>query len=142
MAKDFDVERRERHAARERGLGDRSFVLSGHTFVYQANASYTVLEELSASDELDGAAMIRAMESAMLGMIEGDQRDEFLAVLQDKDDPYTFEDLNDIASWLVEEQVKRPTAAPSSSTGGDANPQTTTPSTASSSPPLAEASAV
>lgn len=141
MAKDFDAERQERHARRERELGDRSFKLSGHTFIYKANASYTVLEELSASDELDGAAMIRAMESAMLGMIESDQHDEFLGVLQDKDDPYTFEDLNDIASWLVEEQVKRPTAAPSSSTGGDASQRTPITSTDDSSSPLVEASA-
>ena len=141
MTKDFDQERRERHAARERGLGDRSFVISGQTFTYKANASYTVLEELSASDEMDGAAMIRAIESAMLDMVDDAQHDEFLAVLRNKQDPYTFEDLNDLASWLVEEQVKRPTAAPSSSTDGDANPTTSTSSKDDSSSQLVEASA-
>ena len=140
MSKDFDGERRERHAKRERDLGDRSFVLSGVTFNWRANASYTALEQLSAADEQDGAELIRAMEGAMLDLIDEDQQDEFLRVIRDKSDPYTFADLNDLASWLVEEQVKRPTPAPSSSTGGDASPSTETSSKVGSSSPLAEAS--
>ncbi len=126
MSKDFDSERRERHAQRERGLGDRTFVLSGQTFKWRANASYTALERLASADEKDGAELVRAMESAMVDMVEEEQQEKFLEVLHDKDDPYTFADLNSIASWLVEEQVKRPTIAPSSSTGGDADPKTTT----------------
>ena len=109
MSKDFDGERRERHAARERGLGARDFVLSGKRFTWLPNVSYTALESLSAADEFDGAELIRAIEGAMTEMIVEDQREQFLAVLRDKDDPYTFADLNAVATWLVEEQVKRPT---------------------------------
>lgn len=140
MSKDFDGERRERHAARERHLGTRDFVLSGKTFTWLPNVSYTALEALSAADEFDGAELIRAIEGAMTEMIEEDQREQFLAVLRDKDDPYTFADLNAVATWLVEEQVKRPTQPLSSSTDGGASPSTETSSKDDSSSQLAVAS--
>ena len=137
--KDFDTERRERHAEREKEMGDRSFILSGKTFVYRANASYTVLEQIAATNDADGGDLIRAMEQSVLELLEPGQEDEFLATIRSKDDPYTFADLNELAEWLTEAQVKRPTLAPLPSTGGDA----TTPisSTDDSSSKPAEASA-
>lgn len=142
MPKDFDKERAERHEERLRRMGDRTFVLSGQTFTYRANASYTVLEAISATDELEGFQLIRALEDAIVTILEDGEEERFLAVVRDREDSYTFTDLNDIATWLVEEQVRRPTLAPYSSTDGGASESTSTPSKESSSSELAVESTV
>ena len=139
--KDFDTERRERHEKRERELGDRTFVLSGETFTWKANASYTVLEQVASTEDEDGTDLIHAMEQAIVAMLEDGQEERFLEVVRNKDDTYTFEDLNALARWLVEEQVKRPTLAPLPSTAMGANQESSTASTADSSLPPAEESA-
>jgi hypothetical protein len=137
--KDFDTERKERHAEREATMGDRTFILGGETFSYRATVSYTVLERIAASSEQDGAALIRALEEAVIELLEEGQQDRFLAVIRSTEDPLSFSDLNDLCTWLTEAQVNRPTLAPLPSTAGDA--KTSTSSTDDSSSPPAAVSA-
>jgi hypothetical protein len=137
--KDFDAERRERHAEREAEAGDRSFVFGGETFTYRPVVSYTLLERIFGADEQGAAEAIRALESTVVEMVEEKDRERFLATVRNPDDPITLDDLTTLCGWLTEGQVGRPTEAPSPSTDGDA--KTSTPSTVDSSSPLAEASA-
>jgi hypothetical protein len=118
--KDFDSERQDRHSAREKELGDREFKLGGKTFNYRANTSYTVLESIAAVGEAEGGKVIELLEAALSDLVEADQAEAFLAVLRDKKDVVTFEDMNSIVNWIVEEQTKRPLSPASASTDGDA----------------------
>lgn len=139
MKKDFDAERRERNALHEAQLGDRSFTLGGETFTYRPIVSYTVLESLMNTDDLEGVELVRALEQGMLDLLEDGQEEKFLKVIHSKTDPWTFQDLNELVKWVTEAQSGRPTLAPLPSTGGDAT--TSTSSTDDSSSPPAEASA-
>ncbi len=137
--KDFDSERRERNAEREREMGDRTFTLCGEQFTYLPAVSYTVLEEIASQGDLEGAELIASMEKAVLNFLEPGQEERFLKVARSRTDPLTFADLNDLSTWLTEVQVKRPTPAPSLSTPGA--PKTSTSSTDASSSAPAVASA-
>lgn len=138
--KDFDAERRERHAEREARMGDRVFILGGEEFTYRATVSYTVLEYIANSGQLDGGDLIANLERGCVDLLEDGQEARFLKVLRSTEDPLSFSDLNDLCTWLTEAQVGRPTLAPSPSTDGDAT--TSTSSTDDSSSTLAAASAV
>jgi hypothetical protein len=137
--KDFDTERKVRHAEREAEMGDRSFVLGGETFTYRAIVSYTVLEKIAASSEKDGAELIRNLEDAVLDLLEDGQEERFLAVLRSTTDPLNFSDLNELCTWLTEAQVNRPTLAPLPSTAGDATTSTSSTDDSSSQPAAASA---
>jgi hypothetical protein len=137
--KDFDAERRERHAAIEAEAGDCEFTLGGQVFHYIPVTSYTVLEEVAQTDELEGAAMIRVMEDSAIKMIVKEERKQFLEVLRSTSDPLNFIDLNDVCRWLTEAQVRRPTIAPLPSTGGDATTSTPLTDDSSSKPAVVSA---
>lgn len=138
--KDFDSERQERHAAREKEMGDRTFVLGGEKFTYRATVSYTVLEYIANTGELEGGDLIHNLERGCVDLLDDGQEERFLAVLRSTENPLSFADLNDLCTWLTEAQVGRPTLAPLPSTAGDAT--TSTSSTDDSSSPLVAASAV
>lgn len=134
--RDFDTERRERHAKREAEMGDRQILVGGKTFTYKPNVSYTVLEKISDTADLDGSVLIQSLEQSILRLLEPGQEDEFLEVVRSDEDPWTFQDLNDLCTWLTEAQVGRPLPLPSPSLPGDES--TTTPSTDDSSSKPAE----
>jgi hypothetical protein len=135
--KDFDTERRERHAERERMMGERSFVVGGETFYYRAVVSYTVLESIAGSGGLEGAELIHVLERGAVDMLEDGQEERFLAVLRNMDDPLSFNDLNELCFWLTEAQSGRPTLAPLPSTAGDATTSTSSTDDSSSLPAAA-----
>jgi hypothetical protein len=137
--KDFDAERQERHAQREAEMGDREFTLGGQTFHYIPIASYTVLEQIATTDDLEGAELIRVMENSAVKLIEEEERGRFLEVVRSEKDPLTFGDLNDVCRWLTEAQVGRPTQAPSPSMDGDAPTSITSTDDSSSKPAVASA---
>jgi hypothetical protein len=122
--KNFDTERRERNAKHEAQLGDRSFTLGGETFFYRPIVSYTVLEDLMDTDDLEGTDLVRGLEEGLVSLLEDGQEERFLAVLHSKTDPMTFHDLNELVKWVTEAQSGRPTLAPSPSMGGDATTST------------------
>ena len=137
--KDYDKERAERHAEREKALGDRSFTFGGETFQFEANVSYDVLRNLTSEVPLAGQAYIDAIEQNVLSLIEddGDAHKRFLKLCKRRKDPVTFDDLQTLCTGLVEEAFSRPLEASLPSTDG---PVTTgTDSTESSSTEPAEA---
>lgn len=138
--KDFDQERRERHARREEELPDRRFVLNGHTFTYRANPSYTALERLASASDAQGVEVIRLWEDGLLDLLDDGQEDALLAALRDPKKPVTIEDLNQIISWVTEAQTARPTSPPSPSGAGGNG--TSTSSTEDSSSVQVEGSAI
>jgi hypothetical protein len=118
--KDFDKERAERHAEREKALGDRSFVFGGETFTYAANVSYDVLRNLTSEVPLAGQAYIDAIEQNVVALIEdeGDAHKRFLKLCKRRKDPITFDDLQNLCTGLVEEAFKRPLEVSLPSTDG------------------------
>ena len=137
--RNFDDERAERHAEREKQLGDRSFVFGGETFQYEANVPYDVLRNLTSDVPLAGQAYIDAIESNVLSLIEdtGDAHKRFLKLVKRRYDPITFDDLQTLCTGLVEEAFRRPLEVSLPSTDGQ--PPTGTDSTESSSTEPAEA---
>ena len=118
--KDYDIERAERHAEREKALGDRSFVFGGETFTYAANVSYDVLRNLTSEVPLAGQAYIDAIETNVVALIEddGDAHKRFLKLCKRRKDPITFDDLQNLCTGLVEEAFKRPLEVSLPSTDG------------------------
>jgi len=126
----FDGQQRERQEQRTRELGDRSFTLRGESFVFIPNVGYDVLRRVAElGGDSSGEDVVTTLEDAVLEMIEEDDNahERFRALRGLKEFPVTFADLNDIAAWLIGQQVGRPTQAPSSSTDGrDATGTTST----------------
>ena len=117
----FDGQQRERQEQRERELGDRSFTLRGESFTFLANVPYGVLKRVSAlSSDNAGEQIITVLESAVTDLIDDHDNGHarFAEVCAQTEFPVTFTDLNEIATWLIEKQVNRPTQAPSSSSDG------------------------
>lgn len=137
--KDFDAERHERHAAREALMGDRIIKLGGKPFKYQGTVSYTILEDIADTGAMDGGELIRGLEQAIIRMLEPGQEDAFLEVVRSVEDPWTFQDLNDLCTWLTEAQVGRPLAQPSPSLPGVETTGTASTEDSSSKPAVASA---
>lgn len=139
--KNFDDDREERHKQREAELGDRSFVLGGETFQFRAIVEYETLRSILTATELSGGAYISRVEENVFQMLDGGEEaaDRLHQILQRKDDPVTFDDLNALCTWMVEEHFRRPTQP--SSLSEDGRTPTSTNSTEGPSSPLAEASA-
>jgi hypothetical protein len=137
--RDFDAERQERHAERERLLGDRQIKIGGEVFTYEANVSYDVLRRLTSDVPLQGEAYITAIEQSVLDLIvdEDGSHKKFLQMCKRKKDPITFDDLQLLCTSLVEMAFSRPTEASLPSTGSDAESGTS--STDSKSTAQAEA---
>jgi hypothetical protein len=113
---DFDAARKKRHEEREQALGDRSFRFGGQQLKFRANAPYTVTQSVAALTEAtDGSAVFDVLERAVLDLIEPGSRDAFLAAVRDEEFPVTFQDLLELANWLIEQQAERPPTQPDSS---------------------------
>lgn len=136
--KDFDQSRRERHEQRAVEMGDRTFRFCGRTLEFVANAPYTVTQKVAAlTEETDGSRVFDTLEAAVLGLLEPGSATDFREAVSDPSDPVTFDDLIELANWLIEAQVRRPPTPPSSSP--DTSSTTGTLSTVPSSPAPAAA---
>ena len=123
--KDLDVDRLARHKEREAAMGDRQFKFGGEVFTFRANVQYDVLRDVAAmTADTDGSEVIDTLEKTVLALLESSSHKPFLKVCRRVEDPITFQDLNDLATWLIQEQVGSPIPASSLSSAGDA---TTTP---------------
>ncbi len=136
---DFEAGRQKRNQEREAQMGDRTFPLCGETFIFKPRVSYTVMEDLAETQSLNDASVVSRLEASIIELLEDGQRDKFLAVARNQEDPLTWEDMIALCNWITEVQAGRPTQALSPSTGGDAT--TSTSSTGASSSKLVEASA-
>lgn len=127
---DFDEERRKRHATRETEAGDRTFMFGGKLMRFRANTPYSVTQSVAALTETtDGSAVFDTLEKAVVDMIEPDDRSMFWEACRDDAFPVTFDDLLDLANWLIERQTARPptpaeSSAPSSSPTGTTSTET------------------
>lgn len=137
--RDFDSDRRARHAQREEELGDRTILVGGEQFTYRAFASYTVLGEISGEREETADTMIQDLEQSLLKMLDPGQEERFLKAIRSQEDPFTFADLVDLVQGVTELIAGRPTPASSPSTGGDAQTSTTSTEDSSSEPAVASA---
>lgn len=121
---DFDETRRRRHEERIKELGDRSFTFGGKTMHFRANAPYAVTQSIAALTETtDGSAVFDTLEKAVVDLIDPDDRDLFWEACRDDNFPVTFDDLLELANWLIERQTSRPptpaeSSAPSSPATG------------------------
>lgn len=132
--RDFDSERKERNEQRLKEMGDRTFTLCGEQFTYRAVSSYTVLEKVATTQNLNTAELIASIEEVIIAFLEPGQGERFLAVARNDEDPLTFADLNDLMNWLAEVQVARPTEPLSPSTSGDESTSTSSKADKSSAP--------
>lgn len=122
---DFDKARRERHEEREKLLGDRSFVFGGQTFQYRANVHYSVIRDVAEiTEDTDGKSVFTRLEDAAIAMVDpaDDGIARFRQVCDPKNpDPVTWDDLSDLANWLIERSMERP---PTQSVSSAGTPQT------------------
>lgn len=120
--KNFDEARSARKNA------DRSFQISGETFVMRSGVRPEVLVpyETMSTDMAAGDAL-QVIDDLVLTLIEKDDDAEarYLAIRTNDDDPVTLADLQDLVKWMVETQADRPTSPPSHSPTGRGNGGTT-----------------
>lgn len=127
---DFDAERRKRHEEREQQFGEKPFRFGGEVFYVRANAGYQAVKRVAALTEASsGEETFEAIERSVFSMLN--PRDNAIArfhgVIENDEDPITFEDLVDLQGWLIQEQTSRPPTQqqPSSSTPTDSGPHLT-----------------
>ena len=118
---DFDKSQRARHAQNEIEFGERSFTFRGEVFYVRANVGYPAIKRMAEINEnTEGTAVFERVEKAVLAMI--DPRDKayerFEKVIESADFPVTFEDLNELNTWLIQESTGRPPTQPESSVTG------------------------
>lgn len=115
---DFDQERAERHAEREKEFGERPFKFGGQEFYVRANVGYLGIKRVAAlSDDTSGGETFEVIEGSVISMIDprDDAHARFRKVISSDEDPITFEDLVQLQNWLIGEQTNRPpTQEPSS----------------------------
>lgn len=131
---DFDADRVKRHQEREREFGEKPFKFGGEIFYVRANVGYLGIKKVAELSEAStGGETFEAIEQSVFSMI--DPRDNalerFKKVVDNNDDPVTFDDLLELQGWLMTEQTGRPPTQEASSASG---PTTAgTPSTENSS---------
>lgn len=115
----FDTDHKKTHNARLKDAGDRQFTLRGRTLRWWPNASYTAIKAVAAlSEDTSGSNVFDVFETAVLALIDPDDHELFREAVRDAKFPVTFEDLADIANWLIGQQVGRPPTPPESSATG------------------------
>jgi hypothetical protein len=139
MRRDFDETRKRRHDENEDAWEDREFALGGRKLRYLANPPYQATKAIVEIVESDpGLRVFSIVEQAVLSMLESSSRQDFLEVVSSDVDPITWDDLIEVANWLISETTGRPTGRSQSSTGSSSG--TGTVSTETSSTALAGAS--
>lgn len=132
--KDFNESRKQRRADDPADLlEDRQFKLGTGTFTRLAHPPYQATKAMvEITENTAGTQVFSLVENAVLAMIEPSDRDRFREVASDQEDPVSWEDLLEVAFWLVAEASgSRPTTRSQSST--DTSSGTGTASTGSSS---------
>lgn len=117
---DFNAERNKRHLEREQEFGEKPFTfgsINGEPAVFyvRANVGYLGIKRVAAlSENSTGGETFEAIELSVFSMI--DPRDDalarFKAVIENNDDPVTFDDLVELQNWLLQEQTALPPTEP------------------------------
>lgn len=117
--KDFNESRAERRTSDPADrLEDRQFKLGDGVFTRLAHPPYQATKAMvEITENTAGLKVFSVVEDAVLAMIEPADRDRFRQVVGDADDPISWEDLLEVAFWLVSEASGgRPTTRSQSST--------------------------
>ena len=120
---DFNAGRDKRHQDRAKSFGEKPFTfgrINGEPaeFYVRANVGYLGIKRVAAlSEESSGGETFEAIEASVFSMIEpGDgAMERFKAVVNNNDDPITFDDLVELQNWLLGEQSSLPPTEPGSS---------------------------
>jgi hypothetical protein len=122
---DFNAGRDKRHQEREKSFGEKPFTfgrIDGEPaeFYVRANVGYLGIKRVAAlSEESTGGETFEAIEASVFSMIdtENDALERFKAVVNNNDDPITFDDLVELQNWLLQEQSALPPTEPEPSAG-------------------------
>lgn len=147
---DFNAGRAKRHEERAASFGSKPFEfgfkqrekdendqpvgpLVAETFYVRANVGYMGIKRVAAlSEASSGDETFSAIEYSVFSMI--DPRDDalgrFQQVVNNADDPVTFDDLVELQTWLLTEQTSLPPTEPqpSAATPGQSGSTSTDPS--------------
>lgn len=128
---DFNAERDKRHAERTQEFGDKPFTfgrINGEPAIFhvRANVGYLGIKRVAALNDVStGGETFEAIEQSVFSMIDPHDGalERFRAVVENNDDPVTFQDLVELQNWLLTEQTALPPtepepSAPSSSPSG------------------------
>jgi hypothetical protein len=133
--KDFDQERAIRTAPSE---DERTFVLAGESFTIRASVRADTLAH--ASDVTADSKVsddVAAFDALIEGFLEEHDRPRYRLLRARETDPVTFDDLMEVAAWMVSVNSGRPTQQASPSTAGPERTGTTL-TAVSSQPPAAQ----
>jgi hypothetical protein len=117
---DFNAARDKRHQEREKAFGEKPFTfgrINGEPaeFYVRANVGYLGIKRVAAlSEESTGGETFEAIEASVFSMIdtENGAMERFRAVVENNDDPVTFDDLVELQNWLIQEQSELPPTEP------------------------------
>ncbi len=137
-AKNFDTARR----AREQETRDeRALVLGGETFYAKATVRPEVLARWNdITEDMPMDDILSITDETIIALLENvdDTPTRYRAVRQNEEDPIGFQDLLELAKWLVEVQTGRPIESPSDSSGSPGTTKNGTGSTDDSSSPATQ----
>jgi hypothetical protein len=140
VRRDFETDRQKRHDDNDAVWEDREFRFAGKNLRYLANPKYQATKSLvEVTEGTAGTKVFSIVEDAVLAMLEPDCRDEFLDGVENAELPVTWEDLIQLAFWLVEETSNRPTGRSQSSTDGSSGNGTASTATSSTEPGVVSA---
>jgi hypothetical protein len=113
---DFNAGRDKRHEERAKEFGSKPFIfgrIDGEPaeFYVRANVGYMGIKRVAAlSEESTGGETFEAIEQSVFSMIDpGDgAMERFKLVVNNIDDPVTFDDLVELQNWLLTEQSSLP----------------------------------
>ena len=117
---DFNKGRDKRHEEREKNFGEKPFTfgrIDGEPaeFYVRANVGYLGIKRVAAlSEESSGGETFEAIEASVFSMIDpaDGAMERFQAVVNNNDDPVTFDDLVELQNWLLGEQSELPPTEP------------------------------
>lgn len=147
---DFNAARAKRHEERAASFGSKPFTfgfklrekdddgkpvgpLEPEEFYVRANVGYMGIKRVAALSEAStGDETFSAIEYSVFSMIDprDDALDRFKQVVNNPDDPVTFDDLVELQTWLLTEQTSLPPTEPhpSAATPGQSGSGSTAPS--------------
>lgn len=117
---DFNKGRDKRHEERKEEFGSKPFIfgrIDGEPaeFYVRANVGYLGIKRVAAlSEESSGGETFEAIEASVFSMIDtaDGALERFKAVIENNDDPVTFDDLVELQNWLLQEQSSLPPTEP------------------------------
>ncbi len=132
---DFDGPRRERE---QKTRDERACIIGGETFYAKATVRPEVLARWNdIGDDTPMDEILKITDETIIALLENvdDTPERYRAMRANEDDPVGFQDILELAKWLVEVQTGRPIEPPSDSSTSPGTTENGTGSTEPSSLP-------